>query len=213
MRTPTLLLAGFLVLVAAQYVQAQSEPTAKAAAPKAALLKDGVYRKNGLIMRLQAGQASRLSAPLTLENGAVVRPTGIIVGPKGSRELLPENHAITMQGTIVLLRDDMFTPSTIDRSSLAATGSTGETQLTVPSSAATASGSGLSPRLTAKLLRTEQRLAMLEEMASYLEDRTQVKVAATMSLDQQLRQVNTQLRRATPAPSVKVDTTATKLPH
>lgn len=212
MRISVFLLAG-LLLVVINEVHAQTKATAQIDAPKAALLKDGVFRQNGLTMRLLAGQISRLSAPLTLENGAVVRSNGIIVGLNGSHELLPENHAITMQGSIVLLRDDMFTPGTIALRSQTVTGSSGETRFTVPKSAATANGTDVSPRLTAKLLRTEQRLAMLEEMTTYLERRAHIKSAAMLAIDQQLSQVNAQLQKAKVAPSVLVDSPAAKVNH
>jgi hypothetical protein len=198
MRTSPLLIAGLLLITSAT-VQAQSKTTVRADIPKSALLKDGAFRKNGLTMRLQAGEVSRLSAPLVLENGAVIRSNGIIVSRDGSRQLLPENHAVNMQGSIVLLRDDMLTPRAIAQQAQAVTGSTGETHFALASESGAAGSTTLPPRLTAKLLRTEQRLAMLEEMTTRLEQRTKVKSTATAPLDQQLSQIDRQLQQAVPS--------------
>ena len=200
------LLAAGMLLMAGTGAFAQTTSAAKASVPKSTLLKDGAYRRNGLTMRLQAGQASRLSAPLTLENGAVVRSNGIIISRDGTRQLLPENHAINMQGGIVLLRDDMLTPRAIAQQEQAVTGATGETQFLLSSEPGTGS---VSPRLTAKLLRTEQRLALLEEITTQLERRTKVKSATTLPLDQQLSQIDKQLQQSLPATSTPSDAPAT----
>lgn len=189
-----------LLLAAAAGAQAQSKATPRAAMPKPALLKDGAFRRNGQTMRLQAGQVSRLSVPLTLENGAVLRPDGIIVSRNGTRQLLADKHAVNLQGTVVLLRDDMFTAQAIDERAQAVTGSTGETRFTVPSAAGAADGTGVSPRLAAQLLRTEQRLTLLEDMTTRLERRTQSKSTTTAALDQQLKQVNAELRQSAAPP-------------
>lgn len=205
MKLSALLTAG-LLLIGGTGAFAQTKLAAKLSVPKSILLKDGVYRRNGLTMRLQAGQASRLSAPLTLENGAVVRSNGIIISPDGTRQLLPDNHAINMQGGIVLLRDDMLTPRAIAQQAQAVIGSTGEAQFLMSSESGTGS---VSPRLTAKLLRTEQRLAMLEEMTTQLERRTKTKSGTTLPLDQQLSQIDKQLQQSVPSTSTSSDAPAT----
>ena len=200
--------AAALWLAAAPGAQAQVKNAAPPSVPEPSLLKDGAFRCNGIMMRLRAGQMSQLSAPLILENGAVVRLSSLIVGHNGSRQLLPEGHAVTMQGDVVQLRDDMLTPRAIDEHAKAITGSTGAAGFGIPDSLAAAGRGGLSPRLTAKLLRTEQRLVLLEEMSAKLERRTQVKSPAAASLDQQLSQLNVELRQLPSAASPLANTPA-----
>ena len=211
MRFSALILAG-LLLAATPAVQAQTKASVKAAVPKSTLLKDGAFRINGVTMRLQAGEVSRLAAPLALENGAVIRPNGIIVSPDGTRQLLADNHAVNMQGGIVLLRDDMLTPGAIAQQAQAVTGSTGETRFAIGAEPGADNKTDVSPRLTAKLLRTEQRLAMLEEMTSKLEQRSKTKSAATAPLDRQLSQIDRQLQQAVPATEAVSDAPASDAP-
>ncbi len=202
MRTTTLLLAGLLTLAAAPTVFAQA-PAPKITMPKAGLLRDGAFRRQGQMMRLQAGRASRVGAPVGLANGTTVRPNGLLVTANGRRQLLPENHAVTMQGAVVLLRDDMLTPRAIDERAQAVLGSTGETRIAVP--AKPMAGTQLPPRLTARLLRAEQRLALLEEMTARLEQRTRPTSASTKPLDRQLSQVNAELRTGLSATGTATD--------
>ena len=211
MRSSSILLTG-LLLVAAPQAFAQTSRTAKQAVPKSTLLKDGAFRRNGVTMRLQAGQVSRLLAPLTLENGAVIRSNGIIISPDGTRQLLAEDHAVNMQGGIVLLQDDMLTARAIDQQAEAVLGATGETRFTMADAARAANKSEVSPRLTAKLLRTEQRLAMLQEMTSRLEQRVKIRSASTAPLDQQLSQIDRQLQQAAFSNGTSSDAPATDTP-
>ena len=201
MRLSALLAVG-LFAVSAPVAFAQA-PSKKMSVSQANQLRDGVFRQQGKVMRLEAGRVSRLSAPLVLADGATVRTDGLMVAANGRRQQLPDNHAITMQGTIVLLRDDMLSPRAIEQRAQMVVGSAGETRLAIP--ATPAAGSQLPPRLTASLLRAEQRLALLEEMTSQLEQRTRPVSAGTRPLDQQLSQVNAELRAGASAAGTATD--------
>ena len=193
-------IAGACLLIAVSNAQAQTtaksqtRKSAKAGIPSPKLLKDGAFRRNGTIMRLQAGRVSRLTAPLTLANGAMVRADGTIAEPDGRSQSLPEGSAVTMQGDIVLLRDDMLTPDAIEELARTVTATAGATVFMMPSLPASA----VPPRLLAQLLRTEQKLALLEQMSDKLERRMQVNFAATAATDQELGQVNAKLQQAVP---------------
>ncbi|UOQ73822.1 DUF6799 domain-containing protein [Hymenobacter cellulosilyticus] len=106
---PLACLALASLLLPAAPVLAQTTPASTATASASApALKDGVARRNGLTMRIQAGQMSRLSAPVTMDNGTVVRPDGIMISKDGTRQMLPEGRAVNLQGTIVNFTDDMM---------------------------------------------------------------------------------------------------------
>lgn len=162
------------------------------ATTKAATLKDGVARRGGVTLRLQAGQSSRLQAPVTMDNGLVVRPDGIMIGKDGSRQMLPEGKAVNMQGTVVNFTDDMMTAPAIEQHARQATGQPTETVLpggTIP----------LVPqRLANELRRTEQRLALLQQLSERLAERTTAAVgqaAGSAPIDAQLQDIEAQLRR------------------
>ncbi|TGE05232.1 DUF6799 domain-containing protein [Hymenobacter fodinae] len=160
---PRLLLCGSLMLGAAtvNHTQAQSSTTAPTVD-----LKDGAYRRNGLVMRLQAGQASRLSAPMQFENGLTLRPDGIMVSKDGTRQLLGEGKALNMQGQIVNLRDDMKTAAAIERHDQQVTGAT-PTVVAMPTPNQT-----VGPEVVSELRRTEERLATLHQLTMLVDERT-----------------------------------------
>lgn len=162
---------------------ATAQGPASAATPA---LKDGAYRLHGVVMRLQAGQSTRLSAPMKFSNGLTLRTDGIMVGKDGSRQLLEEGKAINMQGQIVNFRDDMMSAAAIERHDNQVTGYTptvieGRTQAPV------------SPEILASLRRTEARLAVLQQLAARLNERASAALGSSTqsaALDAQLRELD-----------------------
>ena len=135
-----------------------------AAAQTAPRIKDGAFRSNGKVFRLQAGQAAPLSAPLRFANGLVLRPDGIMVSKNGTRQLLENGKAVNMQGDIVIYRDDMMTPEAIAQHDEQATGSSGTTLITIPAAANMAA-------LAPELQRTAVRLDQLRQLSLLLDQR------------------------------------------
>ncbi|GAA4001142.1 hypothetical protein GCM10022408_10410 [Hymenobacter fastidiosus] len=167
---------------------AQTTPPAPA---RPAALKDGVYRKGGVIMRLQAGQSSRLSAPFKLDNGLVVRPDGIMVERDGTRRILEEGKAVNLQGQIVGFTDDMMSAPAIEQRSRQVTGYT-ETRVAMPDAGP------VPARLTLELLRTERRLALLQQLADKLAQRASTAAGDNTNMtviDAQLQEIDSQLKR------------------
>ncbi|RYU83793.1 DUF6799 domain-containing protein [Hymenobacter persicinus] len=165
---------------------AQTTPSA----PARPAMKDGVYRKGGLTMRLQAGQSSRLSAPVTMDNGLTIRPDGIMVGKDGTRQMLEEGKAVNLQGQIVNLTDDMMSAPAIEQRARQVAGVT-ETKVSMPAPGP------LPARLTAELNRTERRLALLQQLTDKLAERASLAVgqnAAAATLDTQIRELDAQLK-------------------
>ncbi|GAB2949201.1 hypothetical protein GCM10027048_12770 [Hymenobacter coalescens] len=173
-------LLSALLFAAAPLARAQSA-SSQAAAPYA--LKDGAFRENGVVMRLQAGQAYRLEGPMTLNDGSVINATGILVRKDGTRQLLPNGQAVNMQGVVVNLRDDMQAAQTIEQRNRAVAGGRGETTFSVP-------GSNVSVAAARQLQLLERRVALLQQLTDRLAERTTQAVGSApgaAALDEQLR--------------------------
>lgn len=168
-------------------VCAQSTP---AAAGPTFSLKDGVFRRNGKMMRLQAGEASRLSAPVTFDNGLVARPDGILISKDGTRQLLEEGKAVNRQGQIVSFADDMQTAAAIEQRAQKVTGQPTETRVLLPAS------SPATPAQTAGVQRLEKRLEVLQQATDRLADRANAAGAPPTAapVDAQIRDVDAQLK-------------------
>lgn len=161
-------LLGGLLLVAEATALAQTAP----AVAVTAQLKDGAFRRNGKVFRLQAGQTSPLSAPLRFPNGLTLRPDGIMVGRNGTRQLLENGKAVNMQGDVVIYRDDMMTPEAISRHDEQTTGSAGTTTVSIPTATNLAA-------LAPLLQRTTQRLEQLRQLSVLLNERATAAASGT----------------------------------
>jgi hypothetical protein len=151
-------------------------------------LKDGAYRENGVVMRLQAGQAFRLEGPLTLTDGSVLNPSGILVRKDGTRQLLPNGQAVNMQGAVVNLRDDMQSAQAIEQRNRTVAGGRGETTFTVP-------GSTVAVSTAQQLQQLERRVALLQQLTDKLAERTARAVGnapGSAPLDEQIRALEAQ---------------------
>ncbi|GAA4377956.1 DUF6799 domain-containing protein [Hymenobacter koreensis] len=182
----------FRFLIAALLMLTSAVASAQTASTPTYSLKDGAFRQNGVTMRLRAGQASRLEGPMTLNDGSVINPSGILVKKDGTRQLLPEGRAVNMQGEVVGLRDDMQSAQAIEQRNQQAGGG-GETRIVTPGS----SGPAVSPKQAQQLRQLEQRFALLQQMSGKLNDRaTQALSTApnATQFDAQLRAIDTQLR-------------------
>ncbi|WP_019948404.1 DUF6799 domain-containing protein [Hymenobacter aerophilus] len=186
--SPLLLAAGLLLapgLVAP--VQAQTAPEAY---PAAAQLKDGAFRRGGQTYQLLGGQQTRLSETLRLGNGTELRPDGRLVRNGVTRQILQNGQAVTMEGNVVLLRDDMLTPAAIARADKAATGGS-TTTISVPAAANLAA-------LVPQLERTASRFAQLQQLTALLEQRAAALAAGTTpsaGLAREIQDLSTQLSR------------------
>lgn len=186
----TLCAAGLGLSLAPTSAQAQTSPTVPTTSKTT--LKDGVFRRNGVMMRLQAGETSRLTVPVTFENGMVARPNGILVSKDGTRQLLGEGKAVNPQGQIVNLSDDMLTAPAIEQHARQQTGQPTETRFVV------ADAGPVPARLGAELLLVEQRLALLQQLTDKLAERTtaaSTNLPAAASIDAKLTDIDAQLGR------------------
>ncbi|WP_400192385.1 DUF6799 domain-containing protein [Hymenobacter sp. B81] len=183
MRLCLLLLLMMSLLAVPELSRAQSAP--------AYGIKDGAFRQNGTMMRLQGGQVSRLTAPLTLDDGSVINPNGLLVKKDGTRQHLPEGRAVNLQGVVVGLRDDMQAAQAIEQRDRQVTGAT-ETRIVVPGRP----GAAASAAQLRQLEQLEKRLALLLQLTDRLAARaTQALGPAPTAYDEQLRALDAQLPR------------------
>ncbi|MBT2557845.1 hypothetical protein J7E24_08615 [Hymenobacter sp. ISL-91] len=184
---PRLFLVASLLLPAALVAQAQ---TASEAFPAATQLKDGAFRRAGQTYRLLGGQQTRLTETLPLGNGFELRPDGRLVRNGVTRQLLQNGQAVTMEGNVVLLRDDMLTPAAIARADKAATGGS-TTTVSIPAAANMAA-------LVPQFERTASRLAQLRQLTALLEQRTAALAGGTTpapGLEKEIQALSAQLSR------------------
>lgn len=180
-----LALAGLLAVTQAPAL-AQTTPKASAAT---APLKDGAFRRNGKVYRLQAGRATPLTTSLRFSNGATLTPTGTLTSKNGSRRQLAEGRAVNMQGDVVIYRDDMMSAQAIERHDEVTTGAK-PTVVEIPASANLTA-------LEAELQRTSQRLTQLQQLTSLLAERAASAAAGTTETtgaEQRIQQLSQQLR-------------------
>ena len=177
------------LLLAATAPAARAQTTPPTTATMSPLqLKDGAFRRAGRTYRLLNGQESVLTEALRLSNGFEVRPDGRLIRNGVTRQLLQNGQAVTMQGDVVLLRDDMLTPAAIAQLDQQVTGGS-TTTISVPAAANLAA-------LIPQLERTASRLAQLQQLAGLLDQRTAALAAGTPpapTLDAQIRDLSQQL--------------------
>ncbi|OWP62496.1 hypothetical protein CDA63_13955 [Hymenobacter amundsenii] len=176
-----------LLLAAAPAAKAQTT-TAAATSVSPLQLKDGAFRRAGRTYRLLNGQESPLTESLPLADGFELRPDGRLIRNGVTRQLLQNGQAVTMQGNVVLLRDDMLTPAAIAQHDQQVTGGS-TTTIAVPAAANLAA-------LVPQFERTVSRLAQLQQLTSLLDQRATSLSAGTAPnamLDSQIRQLIQQL--------------------
>ena len=185
------LLRGALLTAALLAAEATAvAQTTPSATPATAQIKDGAFRSNGKVFRLQAGQTSPLSAPVRFANGLTLRPDGIMVSKNGTRQLLENGKAVNMQGDIVIYRDDMMTPEAISRHDEQTTGSSSTTTVSIPAAANVAA-------LAPELQRTAQRLEQLRQLTTLLNERAAAAAAGTppdAALETRIQELSQQLK-------------------
>ncbi len=181
---PLALATGLLLAAAAPTAHAQTTTTTVSPLQ----LKDGAFRRAGRTYRLLNGQESPLTKTLVLANGFELRPDGRLIRNGVTRQMLQNGQAVTMQGNVVLLRDDMLTPAAIAQHDQQVTGGS-TTTVAVPAAANLAA-------LVPQFERTASRLAQLQQLAGLLDQRATALAAGTAPdamLDSQIRQLSQQL--------------------
>ena len=74
----------------------QTNPTTSQQSVKS---HDGVIMKDGKLLMVKNGQATQLTADLTLDNGTVVKSDGTVQAKDGTTTTLKEGDYVTMEGT------------------------------------------------------------------------------------------------------------------
>jgi hypothetical protein len=73
-------------------------------------VKDGFVIQGGQVKLVRRGNLYPLVSPITLKNGSILMPNGIIQMTNGNTPLLKEEDFIDMDGNIRLLNPEMFKP-------------------------------------------------------------------------------------------------------
>ncbi|GAB2789813.1 hypothetical protein HNQ93_003256 [Hymenobacter luteus] len=169
--------------------EAVAQTKVKTATATPAPLKDGAFRRNGKVYRLQAGKASPLTASLRFSNGSTLLTSGTLVAKNGARQLLGEGKAVNMQGEVVIYRDDMMSAQAIERHDEVTTGAK-PTVVEIPVTTNLAA-------LGAELQRTNQRLEQLRQLTDLLAERATALATGTTpspASGQRLQALSQQLR-------------------
>ena len=182
------LLAFGMCLAALPALPALAQQAPETAVPVASPeLKDGAYRRNGQVFRLQNGRSSVLTRPLSLGNGYTLQPSGVLLEPSGSRRQLRDGQAVNQQGEVVNLRDDMLTARAIEQHDQRTTGAQ-PTVIEVPA------GHTLDLAVLAQFQRAQQRLYHVQQLTHLLAERASLPAGpASAALDQRIRQLGQQL--------------------
>ena len=162
--------------------------TSAPSAPPTSQLKDGAFRREGKVYRLQAGQQFPLTVPLRFDNGLTLRPDGIMISKNGTRQLLENGKAINLQGDVVIYKDDMMTAAAIERHDEEVTGGSS----VVIEAPAAANIAALVPLLE----NTTERLALLQQLSILVNTRATALAAGTTpapDLESRIEQLNQQL--------------------
>jgi len=66
------------------------------------VIKDGIFKKDGKIMTVRAGEKAELSAETTLTDGTKVMTDGSVISKEGKKWSLKDNDAILSDGRVLL---------------------------------------------------------------------------------------------------------------
>lgn len=171
----------FLLLIASSaaptWAQTPAAPTAKQAVKPA--LKDGAFRRQGTMMRIQGGKVTPLTTPLKLANGTTVYADGRIVSKNGTQRLA-NGRAINMQGDIVGFNDDMLSAATIQQLDEMVTGYKGTT-VAMPNT--------ISAETLKALARLERKATLVQQLTEKLAERA----AQVVPVSEEATRINAEL--------------------
>lgn len=170
-----LLFLGFAAAPA--WAQTSAPAPAKQAIKPA--LKDGVFRRKGTMMRIQAGKATPLTTPLKLANGTTVYADGRIVSKSGTQRLT-NGRAINMQGDVVGFNDDMLSATTIQQLDEMVTGYKG-TVVAMPNA--------VSAETVKALTQLERKAALVQQLTEKLAERA----AQAVPVSEEATRINAEL--------------------
>jgi len=74
------------------------------------LVKDGLVMQGGQVKLVRRGNLYPLLNPITLKNGSIVMPDGIIQMTNGNTPILKEEDFIDLDGNIKLLNSEFTRP-------------------------------------------------------------------------------------------------------
>ncbi|WP_197088601.1 DUF6799 domain-containing protein [Rufibacter radiotolerans] len=137
-------------------------------------IKDNtIFWQQGKLVQHKGGKLYAVEAPIQYSNGTTVSPDGQVRMPDGKTYTLKQKNAVSPQGRVVLVADDIFTYNTIIEQEKKVVGDT-ETRITTVDGKIVSVGNnkGRTTYPLGQVKRTqllEQRVKLLEERAALLE--------------------------------------------
>ncbi|WP_207436248.1 DUF6799 domain-containing protein [Sabulibacter ruber] len=160
-----LLLVALLNLPEAAFAQ----QTGDSLVTKANIKDNTIFWQQGKLVQHKAGKLYELQEPIQYSNGTVVSPTGQVRLPDGKNYMLKQKNAVSPQGRVVLVADDIFTHDTIIEHEKQVVGDT-ETRIVVVDGQMVSAGNN-KQKFTYSLAQ-EKKIQLLEQMVKLLEQRT-----------------------------------------
>ncbi|GAB2552259.1 DUF6799 domain-containing protein [Rufibacter soli] len=137
-------------------------------------IKDNtIFWQQGKLVQHRGGKLYAVEAPVQYSNGTTVTPDGQVHLPDGKTYTLKQKNAVSPQGRVVLVADDIFTHNTIIEQEKKVVGDT-ETRIVTVNGKIVSAGNNKNtityPQgLDKRTQLLEQRAKLLEERAALLE--------------------------------------------
>jgi hypothetical protein len=137
-------------------------------------IKDNtIFWQQGKLVQHRGGKLYAVDAPVQYSNGTTVTPDGQVRLPDGKTYTLKQKNAVSPQGRVVLVADDIFTLNTIIEQEKKVVGDT-ETRIVTVNGKIVSAGNNKNtityPQgLDKRTQLLEQRVKLLEERAALLE--------------------------------------------
>jgi hypothetical protein len=167
-------------------------------------IKDNtIFWQQGKLVQHRGGKLYAVEAPVQYPNGTTVAPDGQVRLPDGKTYTLKQKNAVSPQGRVVLVADDIFTHNTIVEHEKKVVGDT-ETRIVTVNGKMVSAGNNKNtityPQGQDKRTQLlEQRVKLLEERAALLEKNLSASERNTIEayyngLNKQLATVNQKLQ-------------------
>lgn len=133
-------------------------------------IKDNtIFWQQGKLVQHKGGKLYAVEAPIQYSNGTTVSPDGQVRTPDGKTYTLKQKNAVSPQGRVVLVADDIFTLNTIVEHEKKVVGDTDTRIVTVDGKIVSA---GNNKSMMTYSLGQDKRTQLLEERVKLLEERT-----------------------------------------
>ncbi|WP_205503459.1 DUF6799 domain-containing protein [Rufibacter psychrotolerans] len=133
-------------------------------------IKDNtIFWHQGKLVQHRGGKLYEVQEPVQYGSGTIVSPSGQVRLPNGRNYVLKQKNAVSPQGHVVLVADDIFTHEAIVQHETQTVGDT-ETRILVVDGQVVSAGNN--KQKVTYTLPQEREIQLLEQMVKLLEQRT-----------------------------------------